>query len=439
MSQAWSNFALILAGACLLGFVGSAFCADDQPVTQEQLKELKRQNEALQQQLQNQQKLIDQLSQKVADVQNERTSAKEPDAPPARGLGSLTLGKIHLSGEGGVAFSHSGSKGAYPNSEFRVDEAKLFVEAPLWKDVYFFSEINITTREMNDGTVRLGELYLDFENLSRFWNRDGWLNLRVGRIDIPFGEEYQTRDAIDNPLISHSLTDIWGVDEGLEIYGSVAKVQYALAVQNGSISTGRDFDADKSIALRIGYDPTKRVHVSLSAMRTGALAVNGDGFSELWFGNAFIRSLDEVNATTFQANLIEADVQARWSQGYLKGAGGYVKYNDNGSADLHREVYYYYLEGLHHLLPKFYAAARWSQIFAPNGFPILGNGNWADYFMGPGSSLTENLSRLSLGLGYRFNSNLLLKGEFSFNGGKEVGGEKRTHENMVSLEAAFAF
>ena len=132
MSQAWSNFALILAGACLLGFVGSAFCADDQPVTQEQLKELKRQNETLQQQLQNQQKLIDQLSQKVADVQNNssRENDRSPsDASPARGLSSFGFGKIHLSGEGGVAFSHSGSKGAYPNSEFRVDEAKLFVEA----------------------------------------------------------------------------------------------------------------------------------------------------------------------------------------------------------------------------------------------------------------------------------------------------------------------
>jgi len=33
----------------------------------------------------------------------------------------------------------------------------------------------------------------------------------------------------------------------------------------------------------------------------------------------------------------------------------------------------------------------------------------------------------------------LLKGEYSFNYGKELGGEKRNHENMFSLEAAFAF
>ena len=441
MSRVWSKFAPVLSGACLLGVVAPAFCADEQPVIHEQLKELKRQNEALQQQLQNQQKLIDGLTQKVTDVQNnaarENDQAGEPPAMPSRGFSPLQLGKVHLSGEGGAAFFHSGSHGPFPNSEFRIDEAKLFIEASLWKDVYFFSEVNITTRESMDEFMQIGELYVDFENLSRFWNRDGWLNLRVGRMDIPFGEEYLTRDAIDNPLISHSLTDIWGVDEGLEIYGSIAKFQYALAVQNGGHPALRDFDPDKSIALRIGYDPTKRVHLSLNAMRTGALAVNGDTFSELWFGNAFIRSLDNANATTFQANLLEADAQVRWSKGYLKGAGGYVKYNDNGSADLQREIYYYYFEGRHHFLPKFYAAGRWSQMFAPNGFPLVGNGTWNEYFFSP--TLTERLSRLSLGLGYRFNSNLLLKGEYSFNEGQELGGEKRNHENMVSLEAAFAF
>ncbi|HMC26446.1 MAG TPA: hypothetical protein VKM56_01490, partial [Verrucomicrobiae bacterium] len=244
MSRVWSKFAPVLSGACLLGVVAPAFCADEQPVIHEQLKELKRQNEALQQQLQNQQKLIDGLTQKVTDVQNnaagENDQAGEPPAMPSRGFSPLQLGKVHLSGEGGAAFFHSGSHGPFPNSEFRIDEAKLFIEASLWKDVYFFSEVNITTRESMDEFMQIGELYVDFENLSRFWNRDGWLNLRVGRMDIPFGEEYLTRDAIDNPLISHSLTDIWGVDEGLEIYGSIAKFQYALAVQNGGHPALRD-------------------------------------------------------------------------------------------------------------------------------------------------------------------------------------------------------
>src|SRR6185503_10565035 len=112
--------------------------------------------------------------------------------------------------------------------------------AEIWNHVYFFSELNIVTREDDDFRLQAGEVYVDFENLSRWWNRDGQLNLRAGRFDIPFGEEYLTRDAIDNPLISHSITDLWGVDEGLELYGEIAGVQYVAALQNGGHPALRD-------------------------------------------------------------------------------------------------------------------------------------------------------------------------------------------------------
>ena len=244
-----------------------------------------------------------------------------------------------------------------------------------------------------------------------------------------------SRDAIDNPLISHSLSDIWGVDEGIELYGAFAKFQYALAVQNGGHPSLRDYDADKSIALRIGYDPTKRLHLSASAMRTGALATTGDQFSELWFGNAFAGGFS-ATATRFQANLVELDAQFRWSQGYAKGAGGYLKYDDNSPGNFQRDVYYYYLEGVQHLTSRLYAAGRWSQILASNGYPLVGDGPWGQYFFG---GLTRNLWRLTLGGGYRFSPNLVLKADYTLNGGNASSGGHRTHENVVAAEAAFSF
>jgi hypothetical protein len=46
---------------------------------------------------------------------------------------------------------------------------------------------------------------------------------------------------------------------------------------------------------------------------------------------------------------------------------------------------------------------------------------------------------LSLGLGYRFNRHLLVKAEYTFEQGKEVGGGRRNHMNLFAGEAAFAF
>jgi len=155
----------------------------------------------------------------------------------------------------------------------------------------------------------------------------------------------------------------------------------------------------------------------------------------LWFGNGFIRSLG--SGTKFQANLLEGDLRFRLPRGHVAAAGGYIKYDDNDSAaDNQREVYYYYVEGLQHLTPKLYAAARWSQILTPEGFPLLGDGNYFDYYM---RDLTENLWRLSFGVGYQWSPNLLLKAEYTFNQGKVLGGEKRTHENLAAAELAFRF
>jgi hypothetical protein len=77
--------------------------------------------------------------------------------------------------------------------------------------------VNFATPEENDLSLRFGELYLDCEDVSRLWGQDRMLNLRVGRFYIPFGEEYLDRFAIDNPLISHSVSDLWGEDNGVEL------------------------------------------------------------------------------------------------------------------------------------------------------------------------------------------------------------------------------
>ena len=392
----------------------------------------------LQEQLQQQQALIDQLTHKVSELEGAQRDAGRETSPTARLRDSL--GKVHISGEGAVGFFHSGSEGEFPNKEFRVDEAKLFVETPIWNDIYLFTELNMTLRDEREEYMRVGELYLDFENLGRWFERDRWLNLRIGRFDIPFGEEYLTRDAIDNPLISHSLSDLWGVDEGVQLYGTIGKFHYALAIQNGGHPSLHDYNGDKALVGRLSFDPVESLHVSVSAMRTGDLDVEGDETSEIWLANAFIRAIgDPGTTTTFHAELLEGDVRLTLPRGYLAAAGGYIHSNDNDTsgADNERDVFYYYAEGVFNITRKLYAAARFSQIFAHEGFPLLGgSGDWMQYFI---DELSTGLSRLSIGLGYRPSANLLLKTDFTYNVGETLSGGSRIHENFFGVEAAFKF
>ena len=419
------------------------------PVTVEQLMDLRKQNELLQQQLHRQQEMIEDLTRKVGAMQASnakhdeeldrlKVDIKTPEPEPAPNRG-VHLGRVDISGEGALAFFHSEAKGPAPNSEFRIDEARLFIEAPIWKEVYFYTELDFATHENPGLYTEIGELYLDFQDVSQLWGRDGMLNLRAGRFYIPFGEEYLVRYAIDNPLISHSLGDLWGVDNGVEAYGKLGKVNYAVAVQNGSGQDLRDYNPDKSVAGRVGYDPTPWLHLSLSGMRTGDLNVQQDTLSAMWFGGGFFRSIGSTNTTVFRTDLVEADVQLRLPWVNLRAAGGYINYEDNDSSrDNHRNLYYYYVEGVRDITKKWYGAARFSQTLLPGGYPLVGGQTMGNFF-NPGYPNTTDFWRLSMGLGYRFSPNLVVKGEYTFNEGRQVNGNDRRQESVLGLEAAFKF
>lgn len=417
----------------LIGFIPGISLADGTNLAQE-VQELRQENAALKQTVQQQGAALDALTKKVDQLESAKTEPSQNDLPTK---GGYNFGKVNLSGEGGVAFFNTGGEGFAPHSDFRVDEARLFLDSQIWDDVYFFGEADFATRENLNLNLQMGELYLDFENVSQLWGRDGQLNVRAGRMNIPFGEEYMTRNVMDDPLISRSLSDFWGYDAGVELYGTLGMFNYVVAVQNGSGKNGvQDFDGDKSVAGRIGFDPNRWLHFSISGMRTGDVSAHNDFISGEWFGTGYFHSLGSPATTVFHVNLVEGDVTARWSTGHIKGFGGYGRYGDNDpGVNNSRDIFYYAIEGVQDLPAKFYLAARWSQIFSDKGMNVVGYGDMG-YFFGP---LTTDIWRLSMGGGYRFSDRLVLKVEYSVEQGNEVGGGTRDNENFFGTEAAFKF
>ena len=406
---------------------------------EQQIRQLQQQNTILEQKVEKQDESIESLTEKVNELEatnatRESTPAENSTPPAPTGY---NFGNVNVSGEGGIAFFNTGPEGFAPDSQFRVDEARLFVEAPIWKEVYFSGELDLATREEPGWDVTAGEVYLDWQDVSDLWGRDGQLNVRAGRIYIPFGEEYLRRYAIDNPLISHSVSDLWGYSPGIELYGALSKFSYVVAVQNVNDDgmTGL-FDGDKSVAGRIGFDPNQHLHFSVSAMRTGSLNAEDHMLSAIWFSDGFFQSLGGPGTTWFHDDLVQGDVIANWSSGYVWAFGGYGHYSDNDpTVNNNRDFFYYSVEGLQNLPKKFYAVVRYSEALSNKGVPIVGFGNPGDYF----TALTTELWRLSLGAGYRFSPNFVLKVEYSFEGGQDLDGESRDEENFFGTEAAFRF
>ncbi len=405
--------------------------ADDTNLASE-VQSLRAQNALLQQQVKQQGEQINSLAQQFQDLQSAQQIEGGNDRPLPESR--FSLGKLHIGGEGGVGYARTGSDGFAPNGEFRVDDARVFLESPVWGDVYFYGEVVLATQESPNMDAQLGEIYVEFENISKLWKQDNQLNARLGQMYIPFGEEYLVRNAIDDPLITHSVVDFWGVTPGVELYGGLGKFSYVAAAQNGANgATGAG--GDKSVAGRIGFDPDEHWHFSVSGMRTGSL--NADQISAMWFGNGFFRSIGSPDTTQFHVDAAEADATVRWKSGHLSAFGGWAGYHDNDpGANNTRNIYYYSAEAVQNLPKKFYTVTRWSQTFCNDGIPMVGYGDFNNYFYGP---LTTDLWRLSIGLGYRFSDQLVLKAEYSFERGEELDGDGRFHEDFFGTEAAFKF
>ncbi len=439
------------------GLALSAALVRAQVTSDPALQAIIEQNRQLQEQVKAQQKTIEALNARMEEIRRaserqdrqlqtlqERTDAAAP-AERAVPVESSRDHEVRIAGESGLAFFSSGSHGQWPNSEFRVDDTTITVEAPVWQNVYFFTELKLLQREANAANFQFGELYVEFEGLGRPWGQPEALNLRAGSINTPFGEEYLLRGPIENPLISHSLSDIWGPDEGAELYGKLGSWSYVVAVQNGGISQLRDFNSDKTFAARLGWDPLAWLHLSASAMRTGKLATvspvtnTGDGVSSIWFANAFFRALGPASRTqNFWANLYEADAVAQWSGGRVAAALGQVRFDDSDAlVDDARRLRYGYLEAMQSLTEQLYGAARFSAIDAPGGYPLAGQGNPGEFFYRP--SLTEELRRFSLGFGYRFGPPLVLKLEYSWEWGRMLNGATRDQENFLGAEIGLKF
>jgi len=370
-----------------------------------------------------------------ADLQALHRAPDSRDAVPDAGGNK----RLILSGHASVAFVDGQRRGRFPNSEFRVDDARLYLEAQIRRGTYLFGELILTQRESNDENFHLGEYYVEFENAMGSLVADRLVNLRLGRLAIPFGDEYQVRNPLQNPLISHSVTDFWGVDEGIGVFGEKAAFAYAAAVQNGGVSRLRDLHRDKSVAARITWTPVSHLSVGVSAFRTGKLDRTREPLSEMWIGNAFFRPVGKASTTrTYEAELGQIDVRWSWKTGFAKGAVGRGSYSDDDtSADNRRRFDFFQTELVQDLVGNLYAAARYSSLRADRGYYIPGMGSFSDYFMG--ETLTHKTNRLGLGMGYRFHPDLILKFEYTLEDSRTIDGAGRPDEDQVAAELSVKF
>ena len=207
---------------------------------------------------------------------------------------------------------------------------------------------------------------------------------------------------------------------------------FCIATLSSGWKIGTRGTSSKAMTARLGFDPWSGLHLSLSGMRTGAISFASDVRAELWFGNTWITRQAGSAATVFEADLWQVDARQSWRSGHLAANGGALRYSENkaGPGQILRS-YFGAVEVVQKTSEKTYLGLRYSLVDSAKGFLLPGDGAIAV------TTPTEYLWRLSFGAGYQLNSNLRFKTEYSFNGGRWLGGAARKDQNQMAIEAAF--
>jgi hypothetical protein len=322
------------------------------------------------------------------------------------------------------------------NGGFMVNQAGIVIDADVAPNLSFWYDLDA----IREGVARDNTFFPVQQVYARVDNvlDQSWLNVKLGRAFMPFGEEYLQWDSIDNPLGSFSTAVPWAQDEGIVFFGDLLpnnKLSYAASVQNGNSTFNFDDNSNKTAAARLTSQLLPWLHVSGSYLNLGKQGNNTvKGTSEFWLSGMHIQPLGATTAAggASPSNMVagqalEGDVVISDPHlGRIWANYGYLSTQDGGGGVFNRIIRWYTGEILGYVpstKEKAYVVGRYSAIgtFNPNlGYRFAGT-ELANNVLGNNSSpyaaLNYNqrdLYRWSLGVGYKFTENVVWKAEYSW-------------------------
>ena len=326
---------------------------------------------------------------------------------------------IEIHGFAAAGIYDTGTAGTRNHGGFEIKEASLFIEGDIWQGASFFLEFQ-TNRLGKDDQVftRTGEAYLHFRDIPLFEAYS--FAMKLGRIDIPFGEEYLWQDAIDNPLITNSAAYPYGFDEGLLIYSSFKGINWIAAVTDGTDARSIEDDSEKAWNIKVYGDLTEALYLSLSFMSNGDAAKSAFEFGGSHFqpvgashqSTLGTSSSDKVDAILGQIDAKYSFVISPSLAGYISVAYGAAEQSDDQSF-FDRDVRWFFVEPYISFNHKWYGVVRYSEIGTyddDEGYHFDGK-----TFAGGNSAFgydTRTFSRLGVGIGWIPNPNLRTKVEY---------------------------
>lgn len=319
---------------------------------------------------------------------------------------------VQINGFVAAGFYDTGAAGTRENGGFEIKEATLFVEADVWENTSLFVELQ-TNRlgKDEDKFVRTGEVYIHLRDIQLTKNTS--IGVKLGRIDIPFGEEYLWQDAIDNPLITNSAAYPYGWDEGLLVYSQWGAVNWIVAVTDGTDARSEEDNSDKALNLKLYGRLSDDWYLSVSYMHNGANSKSAIEFGGSHFQPVLDSSVGSSVSQQVDSDLFEINTKYHFRvsdmRAYVSLSAGLANQDDDDSL-FDRDFHWFLVEPFLQINNKWYTVLRYSEIGTydeDEGYHFDGKtfagGNGAFGFD------TERFRRLGIGLGWRPNPHIVTK------------------------------
>jgi hypothetical protein len=354
-------------------------------------------------------------SPKSADSSDQPSPGTDQASPVTTGGDTLTqwADRIKISGFTNAGYVKTGTDGAEPDGHFYAGErlfgAGIFLDAQVDPNISVYNELFLYNQ-----AVTMKDLYVQFKDP---FGTGNLLNFRVGRIDLPYGDEYLWDYPMDNPMILRTAEWIWGFSQGVLVYGHSGALGWQASITDGLAAPALDHDdsTDKSLNAKLTFNPERWLHFALSGMDGGNHAAS----------NLVLNSVNIAPVGTLQNGVTLSTLgaspsamvdfqawqgDARIQLGHLRLMGDFGMVYIDDVDPFARTLAYYFGEAKLDLTREFYLCARYSSIgtFNPNeGYMFGGDYDNATNF----GYDVESLSRVGAAIGYKLGKNTLWKAE----------------------------
>ena len=347
------------------------------------------------------------------------------------------LAKLKIKGRAALGFFDSGKAGSFSAGSFEAPDAKLqFSFQP--------DEINtlVMRFNLNNATAQsplLDYFYLQSKDfLPALKNSPFSLSTRLGRFKLGFGEETWSDNLVESVLPSKSAAGASVIDEGLEFAGKIKLEKFKLnplgwvvSVSDGNSGVGSDSTAGKAFMGKLYQSPIEPLYLSATYYNSGRLDSSSAEMSiaglvtRLSGENDWDRTVWEVDARyDFGKGKKPLDPPAfSDSKAILRLSYGQFKDDANRS----RDGNFGFVEGTYSWTKKFYTAGRFSFVDINGDGTATLNGVTANRY-----------ERYSLGGGYRWTDNTILKLSYDWNK-NSWSGIGDADDNLLSAMVATQF